>query len=139
MARKYRVTVTGAGTSGSFELFCAHQDGGPVWSTGCVPVSAGPVILLNALMPGMDARVEMGSVEHGPGYSKLSLAEDLVGPKAWDVTLEGSLYAGIGHQNGGDRLIGMVSPGLIVVDLGHVDDRSKGAGIETPATARAVN
>lgn len=145
MARKYEVLVTGAGTSGAFELYCASQDGGPVWATGAIPVSAGPSRLVNALMPGMDAYAEMGT---NPGITvegdvlvapHLYAADQLTGPKSWIVTLEGSLYAGIGRCSGGARLTGMCSPSLVIVDLGYVPDRDHGAGIETPETARPVN
>lgn len=134
MARKYEVTVTGEGTSGAFELFCAHQDGGPLWSTGSILVSARPVDLINALMPGLDARVEMGQ-DKAVSIARPYAIDKLTGPKSWVVTLDGTLYGGIGHQNGSSRLTGRNSPGLIILDMGHVDDRSKGAGIETPANS----
>lgn len=141
MARKYEVTVTGEGTHGAFTLFCAPQDGGPVWCSGMIPVSATPGQLINTLMPGMDARVEMGVMpDYRANGDMTTYPPDRDhGPKSWIVTLEGQLYAGLGRDNGGDRLFGMNSPGLTILDLGHVDDRRPGAGIETPATARPVS
>lgn len=105
----FKVQVTGEGTSGAFELHYSDIDGGPVYSTGTIPVAAAPV----------DVRNRFLLLRDRPIVVSCPTPDKLIGPKEWEVVLNGMVWAPIHSANA--CLAGPASPHVNVVYLGYVE------------------
>jgi hypothetical protein len=107
---KYRVTVTGEGTSGSFELTLGM--GINAWATGALGV------MFTA--EDMQRRLDMLPTLHGHVVVTSAESDKLCGPKSWDIEIPdeaGPLWVEGRHSSGASRLTGPSSPDLVVVQL----------------------
>lgn len=116
---RYRVQVTGAGTSGWFALSVGFGDA--EWSTGKIGVAFTAERLMDVL----------GEVPRLAGLVGVSSAESakLDGPKWWDVEIpddvqDSELWVDGRHSAGGSGLTGLASPSVLVVMLDEDRDAS---------------